>query len=477
MNDLQRRMLLREALKRRGIGKPAPAASGWLDRIRARRFDKQRAFSDDPCKLKAALCTRRAGKTDNCAKDLYESAGEAPGTEQLFITLTRERAKDLLWDELKRQNEDLSIGAKFNEVELKARLPNGSSIKLAGADKPKEIEKRRGSKYRRVRVDESQAFGEYLKKLVEDVLEPATMDYDGDIALLGTPGPVCSGYFYEVTSGKAPGWTVHKWSVLDNPFVPNAREWLAKKMVDRGWNEDHPTYRREWLGEWVPDSGALFYRWDDARNTYDILPAHRWNYVLGWDLGFDDPHALVVLAYSEDDPCVYEVESWRQSGVTLDVVAAKVKQLQDRYGSFAWMVADTGGLGKALVEEMAQRHNLHFEAAQKRDKHAMVELLNADLISGRFKARPDSHLAREMAVLPKDPDDPKAEDPRFSNHCTDAGLYAFRRALHYRHEKKPAPILPGTSEWADKQAKDMEQSALDKVTRQAEGDWLDEWVG
>jgi hypothetical protein len=234
-----------------------------LSRLKGRLFDKQLAFIDDAAKNKAAQCTRRAGKTTGTAVDEVVAPLQLPGSRALYATLTRERAKDLLWPELRRLDFEEQIGAKFNEVELTMTLPEGlgsGSVKLTGADKAKEIHKQRGSKYRRVRVDEAQAFGLYLKEFIEDVIEPTLMDQEGDVGLLGTPGVVCAGYYHDVCVGQVKGWSVHRWSVLDNPFMPHAREWIEQKRKERHWDETHPTYLREWCGQWVNDSGALVYK-------------------------------------------------------------------------------------------------------------------------------------------------------------------------------------------------------------------------
>lgn len=487
MNSIERRLLMREYLRRFGPKHRPTHVAPWVGRVRMRKFDKQQAFSADPAKKKAAVCTRRAGKTTGCASDLLESAGENPGTEQLYVTLTRERAKDLMWEPLKRiiHEENIETAGKPNETELRIRLPNGSSIKLAGADKAKEIEKRRGSKYKRVRIDESQAFGSYLQAFIEDVIEPATMDDDGDIGLLGTPGVVCAGYFHDVSTGKIPGWNVHRWSVFDNPHMPHARKWVADVKKARGWDDSNPTYRREWLGEWVADTGALFYSFDAGRNSYragQVVPYGRgWTHVLGWDLGKTDAMALVWYGFHPDQRDLYEVFSWKKSGITSDEVIREARAVEERLGlNVMARVADTGGLGALLVEEVGRRTGMWFEAAKKTSKGAHVALFNDDLLTARVKLLEGSPYAEEMAVLPRDGDwllaehdnKPAPEDPRFANHCCDAGLYAWRWAYHYLHEAKPEEPPEGTPEAADIEAERIEQRMIELEDESEEDHWM-----
>jgi hypothetical protein len=453
-------------------------------RLRAELFPQQLAFFEDKASLKAALCTRRAGKTTETAPDLVDGALDSPGAKSLYVTLTRERAKELLWDELKALDHRHQIGMKPNEVELSMRLPEGLGggiIKLTGADKAKEIEKRRGDKYRRVRIDEAQAFGDYLRTFVSDVLEPALMDLRGDLGLLGTPGVVCAGLFYEVTRNedagsiakRKPGWSVHSWSVLDNPFLPHAREWLEAKRAEHGWTEDNPTYLREWCGRWVNDTSALFYKFDPLRNTYAELPkGHRWEYVFGIDLGYDDAFAIVVWAFSRTCPVLFEVETFKASGLTPSDWADEIRSRREKYRPIK-MKVDQGGLGKAFAEEMRTRHGLPLEPAEKTEKATFVELMNDDLLAGRIKVKADSALAQEWRFLPRDPEDPRKEDPRFANHASDGGLYGWREARHFLGREVAALPLIGSREWAEAEARRHEDALEQRLSRQAR--WGDDF--
>lgn len=474
------RQMAREAFRR--LTPPVRAqASDLIDdvrrKLRARLFDKQYAFLDDSAKKKAALCTRRAGKTTETAVDELDGALDAPGAECLYGAITRERAKDLLWPELHRINHELSLGMKPNEVELTMTLPEQlgrGRVKLFGADKPKEIQKRRGGKYRRVRLDEAQLFGPYLKEFVNDVLEPALMDLEGDLGLLGTPAVVCAGMFYDVTRNetpysvtqRTPGWSVHSWSVLDNPFVPHAARWLEEKRKEHGWTDDNPTYLREWCGRWVNDSGALFYRYDPAYNSFHELPEEDWQWVFGVDLGYDDAFAFHGWAFSRTSPILYGGVSFKRSGLTPTQWFELLLEVNQRYRPRCFMV-DTGGLGRAIVEDGKKRYpQLPLRAAVKTDKAGAVAMLNADLVAGTIKIKPDGPLAREWAELPKDPDDPLSEDPRFANHISDAALYAHREARHYLGAIPKAPPAHGTPEFFAAEEAKVKESILRNMQRQ-----------
>ena len=100
-----RRSLLAEAAARR-LGQASTRAPQFLDPA----FPVQTAFISDPAKLKVALCTRRSGKSYGAGFYLYQQAYETPGASCLYIALTRDSAKKIMWkDVLKPINRKLGL--------------------------------------------------------------------------------------------------------------------------------------------------------------------------------------------------------------------------------------------------------------------------------------------------------------------------------------------------------------------------------
>lgn len=463
------RHLAREAFRRFAYVPPKKTArvGARSHRFLEKLFGQQTAFIRDPARRKAGFCTRRAGKTTLVGSYLLSVALEHDEVLCTFYAITRIRAKELIWDELHRLDREYALGCKFNETELSVRTPNGSLVRLTGADKMKEAEKKRGDKNKVVILDEAQLFPEeVLRKLIDDIIEPTLLDLRGTVCLMGTPGIVEAGLWWEITRNetelRAPGWSVHSWSILDNPFLPHAREELADLQRTRRWADDHPTLVREYKGRWVNDAGALVYTYDSVRNTYEQLPRLTWQYVMGIDLGHDDAFAIVVWAFSEDSRTLFEVDCFKESGLIPSQWAAEIKKRRDRFDPVS-MVVDTGGLGKAIVEEMKQRHGLALKAAEKTEKASFQRLMNDDLAGGFIKVRASSPIALEWSRLAKDPKDPEKEDPRFPNHSADGGLYGWREAKHWLGEDPDAEPEPGTPEAADAEAEEIERSYEERL--------------
>ena len=466
---MRREVTIGELARQRLAQRRRERMGGVREALLGDLFGAQRTFIEDPARAKAVLCPRRAGKTWAAARYLFLAALTAPGALARFWAITRERARDLMWRALKETNERYGLGAEFNESRLSVSLSNGSEIRLAGADKEKEAQKKRGDKSILEIVDEAPVFGAYLTKLLDDVIGPSLIDLRGTVCLMGTPGftvpvgltekeMIAGHYWYAITrpekDERAGGWSVHTWDVYDNPHIPGLAETLAEEKAARGWSDDHPTWLREYRGQWVNDSGALFYRFDATRNTYTERPnVEGWQYALGWDLGRRDAMALVLWGWHASLPHLYELESWKESETETSTVMAKVAEWDvARGGDVRWKedgagnkrpewvrsafrvrVADTGGGGAQTVADVASIYRLTFEPAKKPEKHLHAEMLNDDLTAGKILVRRSGPLAAEWGSLPKDQDDPTKEDPRFPNHCADAALYAWRKARHYRY--------------------------------------------
>ena len=438
-----------------------PSDERLRERILADLFGPQRAFVEDTSDRKAALCTRRAGKTFGVGRYLSMEGNTGKPGDCLYLAPTRVDAKKLLWDGpdgLLAINREYGLDMKPDNSELKMTCSNGSRIYISGADKEQDIEKHRGPPYKLAVIDEPASFRPHLEMLVRDVLEPATLDHLGTIALTGTPGRNLAGLFYDVTRNDTPasrlqrakGWAVHEWSVRDNPHLPGAATFIARQMERNGWTESTPTYLREYCGIWAREDSSLVYRFNPAKNTYTELPKDlAWEYLLGIDLGYDDDTALREIAFSWDAPGVYLTRSYKRKGMLPDDLARVVKEW-DAERKYLSIVADTGGLGKTIVLEMNERHGLSIKPAEKTNKVDYIQHFNNDLAAGRIQVPEGDPVITEWNTLQWAPDPTGKgrfiEDPRFDNHDSDATLYVWREALHYLYEAPNIAPLQGTTE-------------------------------
>jgi hypothetical protein len=456
-------------------------------------------------------CPRRSGKSHGMTSLALWWGETHPNSRILIISLTLKSTKENFWSGapggIIRQNTTYELGLKFNHTDTVWLHENGSRGRLAGAETVADIERLRGAAAEAdiAIVDECKSFApELLNELIRDVLEPGLMTRNGTLILGGTPGSIPVGTFYEATDPRARNdaggitcipvedaegpaydhlskdersqlWRLHTWTIQDNTAAPMQWKRALGNKRRQGWGDDHPTWRREYLGEWVTDATDLVYTWAAHKHKEEYvtwrpekktkdnpagLPIEQgpWRFVLGVDLGYVDESALVLAAYSETSKELRHVYDFKQPGMTVDDFFDEVFSVIERYGRPDAIVADTAGGGsKMLVETLNQRYGLGIESAKKTEKQDHIELLNSDFAAGRVKVIPGSDLAHELSGLQWDLSRESKmvlartgrlrEDPSCPNHLCDALLYLYRYSYHFWSQAPKPGLTPHTTEW------------------------------
>lgn len=446
-------------------------------------FKEQLDFVRDPAPFKTAVCTRRSGKTIACAADLIYTAKNNRGVICVYITLSRSNAKKIIWPEIKKINRDYQLGGVPNESELSLRFPKEDSVVYcSGASDKTEIEKFRGLAIKKAYLDESQSFPQYIKDLVDDVISPALMDYAGVLCLIGTPGPVPTGFFYDCANSS--DWSHHAWTFWSNPYIAlksglTHKEVLDRELKRRGVSSEDPSIQREWFGKWILDSDALVFHYKKERNDYFDIPEKDLTYILGVDFGYSDADAIAVLAWSENSPVTYLVDELVVNKQGITELARQIESFQRRY-NVSKIVADFGALGKKISEEIIRRFHIPLEPADKTRKIESIELLNDAMRRGHFKAKANSRFANDCMLVEWDKDksspEKKIVSNRFHSDICDAVLYSFRNSPAFTWT--PAPIRPkvGTTEWAKEEARRMEEAAEEHFAKIHENNSNLDWI-
>ncbi len=445
-------------------------------------FDKQLAFINDPCKRKTGVTSRRAGKTEGCAADLHDTTEKLAG-DVLYVTLSRKTAKRIIWKNLKKINDDFEMGGHCDNTDLTITKPNGNTIYVSGAKDASEIEKYRGMKFRKVYVDEAQAFRDYIKELIEDVLEPCLVDYDGTLVLTGTPPPIPTGYFHDIAHN--PFWSSHHWTMMDNPHIKrlsgrDPMDIIKDLAQRRGLPITHPSIVREYFGKWVKDVDSQVYQFNPFLNVCQQLPDFAsMTFIFGIDIGYKDCDAIAVLGYNHKDQCVYLVDEYVQSRNDITALVQQIEKMRLTYRPVR-MVMDAGALGKKIQEEIRIRHQLPVEAAEKHRKHEFIALLNDDLRTAKFKAKPKTRFEEDTALVQwdwSDPAKPKISDV-YHTDIGDAVLYAWRECKHYFVKPVVVALANGSAEYmaaleaAEAEAMEAKKSGGDGMAADVT-DWAD----
>jgi hypothetical protein len=372
---------------------------------------------------------------------------------------------------------------------------------LGGAATKADVDRFRGLAFHEIGIDECSSFRPALLEwLVDRVLAPRLGDFRGVLWLASTPGHIQRGIFYEANrigskmgtpiaeqDGPVKGYSTHHWSLQDGaPFVEALANAWAEALETKqrnGWDDSHPTWQREYLGndanddseavfKYRPhtDDGADWNQWDPKKDEHGfaLLPEHLQGqtifYAWGVDPGIRDPFGLVVFAWSPHDPTktLYQVYEFSQKEMYAERAAQLFRGVNPKTGTpTADYIAPTSIIGRlgwpsvkvadmannlALFAELKKVYGLFFTEAKKRDKHASTELFNGDLLAGRIKILKGSNLELQLMTLQWDVDDLGGihEDTAARNDLADAALYARAEATHLHSSQAAAkdPYFP-----------------------------------
>lgn len=462
-----------DALRREGN-----AAEPYIEEL----HEKQLAIQKSPAKKKVAVCGRRAGKSRWLAAWFYEALELRPKERNIYMTTTRAKAREVLWDNglsrLKDQFQ-LPIEITHEENQLIIKHENGARIWLLGVPDQGEIDKVRGGFYFRAAIDEAQAFPDWLETLVESALEPALLDLGGELALTGTPGAEDVGYFFEISTGVRPGWDSHHWTVLDNPYLPQGAAWLDEKRAYLG--EDNPTFLREYMGLWVRDPEALVYPLTRDRNGWvpqtDLtpygLPEGGYQFGLGIDLGWSERSTAFTLgAKPRGSGKLFFLRSWARSRLTPQGLGAVIQQVRVEVkgvaGCSVRAIVDEGALGGGFTGQLME-WGIMCEAAKKTEKRAHQEWMKGLILAGALQVNYSEcmPLIEECRKLTIDPETLK-ESERYRNHNADSALY-LTRALLPRYSPEEEMPEPGTTEHTEMQMRAEKARVAERLRKKREG--------
>lgn len=496
-------------------------------------FPKQRNVLDDPYPRIAVRTPRRCGKTYTAGTKVSRTHCRHKDAWTAIICLTQGSARRLYWKWFKDLDSQYGLGLKFNKNTLEIDWPNGGKTILIGADKRSEIDKLRGLKLHGVVFDEAKSYSvSILQELMEEVVEPALLDFGGWLLMIGTPGSVLAGTFYQATclsyravdkDGKSyrvsrpywerddpywkdqePQWSFHTWTQQDNIYLVNPEtgehQWesaLRTKKRNK-WDDDHPSWVREYLGEWAVNEDALVYPYSVLKSKFgddnipivqwrpnlkstlpfglpDKYPLSCWTFMFGVDYGYEDDTGACVVAYNQYESILYQVWSTKEHNL-LPRQVADIREEALSYlpagCRFDIEIFDTGGgASKGVMMELNQEWGCQFIAADKKNKFDYIQLVGDYMHSGQIKVLADGDLALEMELLQWDLEKGKKgvladlgklkEDPQCPNHACDAFLYVFKW-WYKTLAQVEKQVEVGSTEWYDlKEKQEIERLTLE----------------
>jgi hypothetical protein len=358
----------------------------------------------------ALFCSRRAGKTEEYVFEAAETMMAHKNANVIFVGLSIKSARNIFYKKFNRLNTAHGWPFKFAGDTLTISCPStGSQCLIFGSDNRADLEKSLGlERVVLLLVDEAGAWRQdYLQYLIEEVAGPAMEDIpDSRTLVAGTPGRVLSGYWYDITTGKIPAYSVHSWTLDNNPFMPRGiKEKVLKKY---GWTEDTPAFVMQYLGRWCLDPSTLVFsafsdRCIASRADKPLPYGHKRTRILSLDFGVVHKTAYGVIETRTDVRGIhvpFSMFSLNREDSAPSTVADVAKKIKDEW-KCDLIVGDLGGMGKAYAEEMVKRHKINIIPADKRDKLALIEMVNDGFKQGILTIDPDNNaeLIRQLRSL------------------------------------------------------------------------------
>ena len=261
-------MLLKSAKRQRKVAEIVDVelphgylTSRWTS---LRHHPEQSRLWKKPSRFNVNPAGRRSGKTEIAKRKLVKKAlrGTAFDDPRFFAAApTRDQAKRIYWDDLKRLVPRWAQARPPIETELVISLINGSSIHVLGMDKPERIE---GVPWDGGVLDE---FGNMKKQTWGQHIRPALSDRKGWCDLIGVPEGRNHYYdLYKLAQADTTGeWDTFWWISAD--ILPLEEIEAAKRDLDE------LTYQQEYEASFVNFTGRTYYAYLDkthnARITYD----------------------------------------------------------------------------------------------------------------------------------------------------------------------------------------------------------------
>jgi len=295
------------------------------------------------------------------------------------------------------------------------------------------------------------------------------------------------------TLKEASAWAQAQGPRLADSELTGAWAEAQRKKAANQWGDDNPKWRREYLGEWAKDDtnnmykyratltgedavtakvkdGADWNRWDPPRvGPLQVakLPADRadWLWVISLDRGHADEFAINGFAFSPTDPLkrifhvlCYERKRLYARQVACLLLGTREKASPDRviaanddasapepcdpntpealspYGLLGWPIGGVCDSDMTLIDELQKVYGIRCVQAkrQREEKHGAIELLNGDLVDGRFKAMKDSPLEAQMLSLQWLTDEfGQLREPKGKpDHSADTACYGRKLIAH-----------------------------------------------
>lgn len=438
-----------------------------LYQIRKTLYDKQQeVFDNDTDKIILAICSRRSGKTELMGRLLVKRLLK-PDQHVVYIN----RSFDAAVRQIQKPF-DIALQAVGDSLKITSgsiggglvQFDNGSWLLIVGNNNAADVNKIRGEKVALVIIDE---FGHmrHLRELVQEVLQPATIDYaDSQMVFVGTPPRTKVSFAHELWNNNGNVKRYH-WTFMDNPFIPNKDQVIPQVCAMYGVTPDSMFIRREYFGDVnaYDDEAIYIKKYFKQEAPKDKL--YHYAYV-AIDWGYEDKAAVVGMVADKNEKKLYIVKDWSEAKKGITEISSKaqemVKYLKENYklDREPQVICDTNE--KSAAQDLYTTYHIpNVTLAYKYDKDYALDQLSdwfaasTTVVSENAKSTIED---AENMIWKRDEDTDaimhELDDEAYHGNSMFAVLYASRQfaydVMGLIAENKPAKEITSAQEMVQK---------------------------
>lgn len=232
------------------------------------------------------VCHRRFGKTVLCINELIDKClkDQKPNPRYAYFAPFYAQAKKVAWDYLKMYTRAIP-GTTYNEQELRADLPGGRRIYIAGADNP---DAHRGIYLDGCVLDE---YAQMHPLVWSEVIRPALSDRQGFAIFIGTPKGRNNFYTMFEAAKKDPNWFAAVFKASETGIVPQEElDAIKREIGEEAYNQEFEcsfdaavkgTYYSQYMADAAAGGRIRSVPYDPSLGV-----------ITAWDLGIGDATAI-----------------------------------------------------------------------------------------------------------------------------------------------------------------------------------------
>ncbi len=255
----------------------------------------QHAYENSTARFNVVPAGRRSGKTEKAKRKLINRLFTPTGYDNpafFAAAPTRDQAKRIYWDDLKKMIPPSLRSKAPSETELTIWTILGSSVSVIGMDKPERIE---GTPWDGGILDE---FGNMKPNAWGANVRPALSDRLGWCDLIGVPEG--RNHYYDLAmyardSGD-PDWRFFTW--LSSDILPPAEIEAAKRQLDE------LTFQQEYEASFVNFEGRAYYPYQHDTHARPLKYNKRRRLIFCFDFNVDP--GICAIVQEQELPGQYE---------------------------------------------------------------------------------------------------------------------------------------------------------------------------